>query len=581
MKQQAALLKQSNEEIKALYTEIELKNAEIESDRDFISAVLDNAGSIVIILDNNRQILRTNRAFQRILGYTPEEVTGTKLDSYFVNQKEMADEGENYWFAKDGIPRLIVWSSTPLTGRGGAANYSVVTGNDITERKKAEEERLQFIRGEAARLEAETAERRAAFLAEAASMLASTLDYEETLVNISRLAIPAFADWCFVCLLKDSGEVGSIQAAHADPVLERLAHKLTFSMEDVKKGRLPAARVLGTGRPELLTDISSDYLKETVADSEQFEILMKIGCRSAVIVPILGHQSVLGLIGFGSGQPGRYHPAELTLAEELARRVSLALDNVKLYRQAQEANRAKDEFLATLSHELRTPLNAILGWTQILRKKSLDAATVERAFEAIERNAKAQAELIEDMLDVSRIITGRLRLELGPADLLSAVETALDAVRPAAGAKGVNLECVIGQDAGVISGDPQRLQQIVWNLLSNAVKFTPAGGSVLVSVDRIEAHLRLTVSDTGKGIHPHFLPHVFDRFRQAENTISRTHGGLGLGLSIARHLVELHGGSIDASSAGEGKGATFTVTFPVREVYPAAGDDVHRVGNLS
>jgi signal transduction histidine kinase len=323
-----------------------------------------------------------------------------------------------------------------------------------------------------------------------------------------------------------------------------------------------------------LSDISPEYLREAVGDAEPFNVLTRLGCRSAVIVPIHGRGGVAGIIGFGSGQPGRYNLTQLKLAEDLARRVGLALDNARLYREAQEANRAKDEFLATLSHELRTPLNAILGWAQILRKKHVDGLTIERAFEAIERNAKAQAELIEDMLDVSRIITGRLRLELRPVELFTPVEAALDAVRPAAEAKGVRLESRIFPKAGVILGDPHRLQQIVWNLLSNAVKFTPAGGSVCVSAQRLDTHLRLTVSDTGKGIHPQFLPHVFDRFRQAENTISRTHGGLGLGLSIARHLVELHGGSIDASSGGEGRGATFTVTFPIREIYPIAASSV-------
>jgi signal transduction histidine kinase len=352
--------------------------------------------------------------------------------------------------------------------------------------------------------------------------------------------------------------------------MEVLARKLVLDMKDVSLGRLPVARVLGSGEPELLPDISPEYLESIVDDPEQFEILTQIGCRSAVIVPIVGRDGVLGVIGFGSGQPGRYRSSQLNLAQELARRVSLALDNATLYREAQEANRAKDEFLATLSHEIRTPLNAILGWTQILRKKHVDRNTADRAFEAIERNAKAQAELIEDMLDVSRIITGCLRLEMRPVELLSPVEAALDSVRPTADAKGVQLTCSIEPRAGTISGDPHRLQQIVWNLLSNAVKFTPAGGKVEVTLDRMNSHLRLMVCDTGKGIHKRFLPHVFDRFRQAETTISRTHGGLGLGLSIARHLVELHGGSIEASSEGEGMGATFTVTFPLREAIPAA-----------
>jgi signal transduction histidine kinase len=278
----------------------------------------------------------------------------------------------------------------------------------------------------------------------------------------------------------------------------------------------------------------------------------------------------MGVIGFASPEPSRYTSTELIFAQDLARRISLALENARLYREAQEANRAKDEFLATLSHELRTPLNAILGWTQILRSKRLDEVTTARAFEAIERNAKSQAELIEDMLDVSRIITGRLRLELQPVRLSEAVEAALDSVRPTSEAKAVRLESKLEPDGGIISGDRQRLQQIVWNLLSNAVKFTAAGGLIRVTLEYSSSEARLTVSDTGKGISPAFLPYVFDRFRQAETMVSRTASGLGLGLSIARHLVELHGGVIEASSEGEGRGATFTVTFPLRETITTA-----------
>ena len=398
-------------------------------------------------------------------------------------------------------------------------------------------------------------------------MLASTLDYEKTLVNISRLAIPTFAEWCFVYLAQGN-EISSALIAHADVEKEHVARQFEIRLEDLSSTTLPVVRVFETGIPELFSDIHEEELKDTLKDERKFEALTQLGIRSAVVVPMPGRHTVLGVIGFVSPKPNRYGSAELFFAQELARHISFALENARLYREAQEANRAKDEFLATLSHELRTPLNAILGWIQILRAKRLDEVTTARAFEAIERNAKAQAELIEDMLDVSRIITGRLRLELQPVELSSAVEGALDSVRPAAEAKGVRLEYMLDPNAGVISGDPHRLQQIVWNLLSNAVKFTPAGGLVRVNLDRLDGEVKLTVRDTGKGISPQFLPYVFDRFRQAEIMISRTSGGLGLGLSIARHLVELHGGVIEASSEGEGCGATFTVTFPFRESLP-------------
>jgi PAS domain S-box-containing protein len=228
---------------------------------------------------------------------------------------------------------------------------------------------------------------------------------------------------------------------------------------------------------------------------------------------------------------------------------------------AEAANRAKDEFLATVSHELRTPLDAILGWVQVVRAGRRDAATLERALETIERNARVQAELIGDILDVARIVTGRVRLDRQPIDLRPVVEAALDVVRPTAAAKGVQLEAM-GLEPGPVSGDPARLQQVVWNLLTNAVKFTPSGGRVTVRLGRPDAEVRLTVSDTGAGIAPDFLPFVFDRFRQAETGTARRHGGLGLGLAIVRHLVELHGGTVEAASPGVGQGATFTVALP-------------------
>ena len=567
VKRQAKLLQQMVSDLAKSNDEIRKLNVELQSERDFVSTVLDSAESIVVVLDASYRIVRASRAFERTLGYSQDEVQGQTLNSFFVATESLDQmwEAENYWQAKDGTVRFIAWSKTTLT-----PNHVILTGNDMTERKRVEQQREQFIRAEAARVEAEASERRAAFLAEAGTMLAGTLDYERTLINISRLAIPTFADWCFVYLALNGREITSGLIAHADPEKEHLAQQIEIQPEDLSNEVLPIVRVFRTGRPELLADINDQELRETVRDKAKYEALKQFGLRSAIVVPIPSRHSALGVIGFASANPNRYTSAELIFAQDLARRISLALENARLYREAQEANRAKDEFLATLSHELRTPLNAILGWTQILRSKRLDEVTTARAFEAIERNAKAQAELIEDMLDVSRIITGRIRLDMQPVRLSEAIEAALDAVRPTAEAKGVRLECDVLPDRGIISGDQHRLQQIVWNLLSNAVKFTPAAGVVRVKLEYNDLEARITVSDTGRGITPQFLPFVFDRFRQAETMVSRTAGGLGLGLSIARHLVELHGGLIEASSEGEGRGATFTVTLPLREITSSA-----------
>jgi PAS domain S-box-containing protein len=320
---------------------------------------------------------------------------------------------------------------------------------------------------------------------------------------------------------------------------------------------------------------------------------------SYLSVPVISHSGdVLGGLFFGHPQPGKFSERDEITVSGLASQAAIAMDNARLYeaakkaraeaertaaenerlfRQAEESSRLKEEFLATISHELRTPLSAILGWARMLRLGQLSKEDVTKALDTIERNARAQAQLVDDLLDVSRIITGKLRMDVRPADPNSFIDAAVEAVRPAADAKGVRVQKVIDTGPISIPGDPVRLQQVVWNLLSNAIKFTPRGGRVQIRSERVNSHLEIIVSDTGQGIEPDFLPHVFDRFRQADQKTSRHHGGMGLGLSIVRHLVELHGGTVEANSEGEGKGATFTVVLPITPIYQvdATGGRVH------
>lgn len=287
----------------------------------------------------------------------------------------------------------------------------------------------------------------------------------------------------------------------------------------------------------------------------------------------------------------------LTIIEDVTERVareaeleaqiearSRLLSSEKLARgEAERANRLKDEFLATISHELRNPLNAIMGWAHMLRLGKLDEANTERAVETIYRNAKSQGQLVADLLDVSRIISGKLRLDVRTVDLIAIVNAAIDSIRPAADAKGIRLQVVMDPEVGPISGDADRLQQIVWNLLTNAVKFTPKNGKIEVTVRRMDSHVEIVVSDSGVGISKEFLPYVFDRFRQADASTTRLHGGLGLGLSIVRQLVDLHGGSVSVQSEGEGEGATFIITLPcvgvisdhkeAEPIHPTYGDE--------
>lgn len=238
----------------------------------------------------------------------------------------------------------------------------------------------------------------------------------------------------------------------------------------------------------------------------------------------------------------------------------------ELREMAEAASRSKDEFLAVISHELRSPLNAMLGWTRVLQTRLDDKATLARGLEIIERSARSQQRLIEDLLDTARIITGKLRLETGPVDVIHVINNALDVMRPAAEARGITINCEFDPRADLITGDADRLQQVVWNLLSNAIKFTPEGGRVEVKLERVDPYAQITVSDTGIGIRPDFLPQVFNRFHQADATSTRRHGGLGLGLALVRHLVELHGGTVAVTSAGENQGSQFTVKLPLRAV---------------
>ena len=294
--------------------------------------------------------------------------------------------------------------------------------------------------------------------------------------------------------------------------------------------------------------------------------------ETSMAVPMAVMGRIIGTIEVQSYNAGVYRPEHVTAMSMAANLTAVAIENVRLLKlertarqAAEESNRLKDEFLATVSHELRTPLTAILGWSRLLEDGSVDDGVSRQAIETICRNAKAQAQIVDDILDVSRIITGNLYLDLHPLELGPVVRNAINVVRPTADAKGIRIDARLGAKPAMVSGDANRLQQVIWNLLSNAVKFTASGGRVTVSLYQVGSAVQIKVTDTGQGISREFMPYVFDRFRQADSTTTRHHGGLGLGLAIARHLVEIHGGTIKAESEGEGRGATFTIKLPVIE----------------
>ncbi len=404
-------------------------------------------------------------------------------------------------------------------------------------------------------------EQAAAFIAEAAALLSSSLAYEPTLRSLANLVVPRLADCCAIDMVVEHGSYARVAVAHVDP-----AEAARFWDAD-RKPPVPSplldpiAAVLASGEPLLLEDPAA--LDSMSAGDEHRQLIDQIGARSVIIVPMIARGRTLGSISLLFTSSGRrYSHRDLPFLHNLARSAAVAVDNARLYTDAQAANRAKDEFLATLSHELRTPMTAVLGWAQLLRIGGLDERTFQEAIDTIERSSLIQAQLIDDILDISRITVGKLRLDVGPVDLADVVEAAIDTVRQAARGKAIVLTVNLEHSVHIVQGDPNRLQQVFWNLLSNALKFTGRGGEIGVTLDRFKGSARITVSDNGRGIAPEFVPHVFEQFRQADSSTTRLFGGLGLGLAIVRQLVELHGGSVSASSDGLDRGATFTVLLP-------------------
>jgi signal transduction histidine kinase len=418
---------------------------------------------------------------------------------------------------------------------------------------------------QALRAEAVRGAERAAFLAEASARLTS-LEYEKNLEMIAHLSVPRFADWCVVDLV-EAGELRRLAVAHTDPAKVEFAHELNRRYPPRRDDARGVWGVINSGEPLLYPVIEDTLLQQAARDEQHLSILREVGLRSAMIVPLGRGADVFGAISFVfAGSDRFYDQRDLEFAQEFARRASYAIENARLYRQAQDANRAKDEFLAALSHELRTPLNAILGWASILRARP--EGQIERGLDVIYRNAKVQTQLVEDLLDASRIVSGRMSIDLKDVALAPIVEAAVETIVPQALEKDIAVTVTPPGANIVIRGDAARLQQVFWNILNNAVKFTPRGGHIRVSASSASAEVAVHVADTGAGIRPESLPFIFDRFRQADASSTRRYRGLGLGLTLSRQLTEMHGGRISATSPGPGMGATFTVALPLVELAP-------------
>jgi PAS domain S-box-containing protein len=508
-------------------------------------------------------VLRVNQAELDMLGYTAEEFVGHNIAEFHVDSAVIEDilrrlkAGEvlqNYEArlrCKDGLVKEVRIDSSGYWEDGHFVHTRCFT-SDITERKRTEG--------------------RLALQYAVTKVLTESLEIAESAQKILQAACITL-DWAVGLLWQVDQADGVLRCSYlchigtlATPEFDRLSKNYTF-----EKGVGLPGRIWESGLPSWIDNVVAD------PNFPRAPVALREGLRGAFGFPIFLEDKVWGVIEFLSpeirkpdneltkvavavgGQIGQFTKrkrAEEELADLLEREQAARSD-------AEKANRLKDEFLATLSHELRTPLNAVIGWSRMLSTGRLDRENSKHALEVIERNAWAQKQIIEDILDVSRVITGKLQLNLSPVDLIAVIDAALDAVRPAMEAKEIKIETIIDTGLRMISGDPDRLQQVVWNVLSNAAKFTPSGGSVEISVNQNSTHVFIQVKDTGPGIEPKFLPHVFERFRQADGSTTRLHGGLGLGLAIVRHLVELHGGTISVENRSDASGAIFTVRLPL------------------
>jgi PAS domain S-box-containing protein len=567
----AAELRGSERKVRKTLSDRERAEEALRQSEERYRELFENANDIIYTLDLEGNITSVNKAGELITGYTRKELLGMNMGRLLTPESAAAGlrmldrklEGEartNYEvdaLAKGG--RLVTLEiSSRLMWQHGEPFCVQGVARDISKRRRAEEAFREA--DQRALIEYERLLERIAGLAQTLGTARDLQTIFHGLREFSLVSVPC--DGFFVSLYDPARDVRTASYGWGDG--SELDVSELPPMPITAEG--PNSRAVRSG--EIV--ITDDYMKAT-RSHPVVVVGPENGLRpqSSLAAPMAVMGRIIGTIEVQSYERHAYKEGHVTAMRMAANLTAVAIDNMRLLEQesraranAEESNRLKDEFLATVSHELRTPLTAILGWARML-ETGLDEATAARAIETIRRNAKSQSQIIDDILDVSRIITGTLYLELQPLELAPIIESSMNVVRPTAEAKGITIEAEFDSKPTMVPGDANRLQQVIWNLLSNAVKFTPAGGRVHIAVHHTDACAQITVSDNGQGITPEFLPFVFDRFRQADSTTTRRHGGLGLGLAIVRHLVEIHGGSVQVESPGTNKGATFVVKLPV------------------
>lgn len=565
-----------------------------------LANLLETITDGVCALNRDWEFIYINRRVEQFFKKQPDELLGKVLwDVYpeFVHTKfyhycYRAIESEVSLRFEAFFTQLDRWlQCTIYPSETGISLYL----QDIGERKQAEQERQKLLEREhTARLQAELAEQRCAFLSTVSCELADSLDYRTTLSTVIKSVVPFLADYCVLQQQQEDSHFQPVAALHHDSNKQPLVEELARCYQQILA--CPdsfSTQALRRGEPILVAEFSDELATTVFQEPRLLKLSQALQPVSIMLLPLISRGHVLGLLLLAMAESGRrYTQSDLSLAQALASRSAVAIDNARLYAQAQESNHLKDQFLNNLSHELRTPLNAILGWAQMLNQRTFDATKTRKATEVIERHARDLRARIYDLLDVSRIVTGQLQLHPDWVDLEDVIQAATASLNLAINTKSIEIQQSILHNSGGataplsshssgfwVFGDAQRLYQIIWHLLSNAVKFSPHGGRVEIELSwidaasskfrHIEPHMaqpqftQIRIQDWGKGIHSGFLPYVFDRFRQADGSITRAQDGLGLGLSLVQYLVDLHGGAINVSSDGDGRGTTVIVQFPL------------------
>ncbi len=556
----------------------------LQQQTEWLRVTLASIGDAVITTDTNGRVTSLNPVAELLTGWTREDARGEPLERVFrIVNEESRQPVENpalralrdgrvvglanhtLLIARDGSERAIDDSAAPIRDEQGEVLGVVLIFRDVTARRQ-DDERLR------------QSEQTSRFLADASTTLAELTDYQSTLQRLASLAVPAFADWCIVDMREADGRVRRLAVTHADPAKAPLAHELTRRPPPRPSGKHGVMKVLRTGEPLWLAAVPDSLLQEAAEDEAHLRVLRQLGLRSSICVPIRSRATMHGALTFATAESGRiYDRTHLATAEDLAQRAAVAIDNTHLVAALKDSDRRKDEFLAMLAHELRNPLAPIRTSVQIVRAKSPAVPELQWATEVIERQVHQMARLVDDLLDVSRITRGKIELRKERVELAAIVRSAVEASRPLIENRGHELTVTVPSQPIHLEADPTRLAQVLLNLLNNAAKYMDRAGRIWLTAERAGDEVVIRVRDTGIGIPAEMLPRIFDLFTQVDRSLERAEGGLGIGLTLVRRLVEMHGGTVEAHSEGPGRGSEFVVRLPIagpaedREPQGAAG----------